>query len=122
MLSPLPRPCPLQTVLERYGELMRLRHAVNLTHDLANFYWDRDYLEQLYDRTCNFLDIHSRRRYYGLGRAHASLIIFFCVWNNDVPAQTFVSFLVSPLFTLPSASPTSALIITASLPSFSASH
>ncbi|EGD81463.1 hypothetical protein PTSG_02181 [Salpingoeca rosetta] len=49
-------------VLQRYGELLTLRHKLNTSKDLSNFYWDREQLEALYDRTCAFLDVTSRRR------------------------------------------------------------
>uniref|UniRef100_A0A8C2BY72 Required for meiotic nuclear division protein 1 homolog n=1 Tax=Cyprinus carpio TaxID=7962 RepID=A0A8C2BY72_CYPCA len=39
------------------------RHCINLSSDLLitpDFYWDREDLEQLYDKTCQFLNINRR--------------------------------------------------------------
>lgn len=39
------------------------RHCINLSSDLLitpDFYWDREDLEQLYDKTCQFLSINRR--------------------------------------------------------------
>ncbi|KAG9347644.1 hypothetical protein JZ751_005216 [Albula glossodonta] len=39
------------------------RHCINLSSDLLitpDFYWDRENLEQLYDKTCQFLNINRR--------------------------------------------------------------
>ncbi|XP_060790437.1 required for meiotic nuclear division protein 1 homolog [Neoarius graeffei] len=50
-------------VLQKIGELFSLRHCINLSSDLLitpDFYWDREDLEQLYDKTCQFLSINRR--------------------------------------------------------------
>ncbi|KAI5102445.1 required for meiotic nuclear division protein 1-like isoform X1 [Silurus meridionalis] len=50
-------------VLQKIGELFALRHCINLSSDLLitpDFYWDREDLEQLYDKTCQFLSINRR--------------------------------------------------------------
>ncbi|XP_076851087.1 required for meiotic nuclear division protein 1 homolog [Brachyhypopomus gauderio] len=50
-------------VLQKIGELFTLRHCINLSSDLLitpDFYWDREDLEQLYDKTCQFLNINRR--------------------------------------------------------------
>ncbi|XP_056152074.1 required for meiotic nuclear division protein 1 homolog [Lampris incognitus] len=50
-------------VMQRIGELFALRHCINLSSDLLitpDFYWDRENLEQLYDKTCLFLSINRR--------------------------------------------------------------
>ncbi|XP_067099659.1 required for meiotic nuclear division protein 1 homolog [Osmerus mordax] len=50
-------------VLQKIGELFSLRHCINLSSDLLmtpDFYWDREELEQLYDKTCQFLSINRR--------------------------------------------------------------
>ncbi|KAG5265782.1 hypothetical protein AALO_G00246320 [Alosa alosa] len=50
-------------VLQKTGELFALRHCINLSSDLLitpDFYWDRENLEQLYDKTCQFLSINRR--------------------------------------------------------------
>jgi len=53
-------------VLEKTGELISLRYKINLSSDLLmtpDFYWDRpETLENLYDKTCHYLDIHKRTR------------------------------------------------------------
>ncbi|KAH0622386.1 hypothetical protein JD844_024649 [Phrynosoma platyrhinos] len=43
--------------------LLFFRHRINLSSDLLitpDFYWDREHLEQLYDKTCQFLSINRR--------------------------------------------------------------
>ncbi|KAM4625012.1 required for meiotic nuclear division protein 1 homolog isoform 2-T2 [Polymixia lowei] len=50
-------------VMQKIGELFSLRHCINLRSDLLitpDFYWDRENLEQLYDKTCQFLSINRR--------------------------------------------------------------
>ncbi|MBN3308006.1 RMND1 protein, partial [Amia calva] len=50
-------------VMQKIGELFSLRHRINLSSDLLitpDFYWDRENLEQLYDKTCQFLSINRR--------------------------------------------------------------
>ncbi|XP_043552437.1 required for meiotic nuclear division protein 1 homolog isoform X3 [Chiloscyllium plagiosum] len=50
-------------VMKKIGELFALRHRINLSSDLLmtpDFYWDRENLEQLYDKTCQFLNINRR--------------------------------------------------------------
>ncbi|XP_069788381.1 required for meiotic nuclear division protein 1 homolog isoform X2 [Narcine bancroftii] len=50
-------------VMQKIGELFALRHRINLSSDLLmtpDFYWDREHLEQLYDKTCQFLNINRR--------------------------------------------------------------
>ncbi|KAJ8270595.1 hypothetical protein GJAV_G00116890 [Gymnothorax javanicus] len=50
-------------VMQKIGELFALRHCINLSSDLLmtpDFYWDRENLEQLYDKTCQFLSINRR--------------------------------------------------------------
>ncbi|KAJ8409700.1 hypothetical protein AAFF_G00217590 [Aldrovandia affinis] len=50
-------------VMQKIGELFSLRHCINLSSDLLitpDFYWDRENLEQLYDKTCQFLSINRR--------------------------------------------------------------
>ena len=40
-----------------------LRHRINLSSDFLitpDFYWDRENLEELYDKTCRFLSITRR--------------------------------------------------------------
>ncbi|XP_063784560.1 required for meiotic nuclear division protein 1 homolog isoform X2 [Pseudophryne corroboree] len=50
-------------VMQKIGELFALRHRINLSSDLLltpDFYWDRESLEHLYDKTCQFLSINRR--------------------------------------------------------------
>ncbi|KAM9842332.1 required for meiotic nuclear division protein 1 homolog isoform 1-T2 [Aulostomus maculatus] len=50
-------------VMKKIGELFTLRHCINLRSDLLltpDFYWDRENLEKLYDKTCLFLSIKRR--------------------------------------------------------------
>ncbi|CAG13186.1 unnamed protein product, partial [Tetraodon nigroviridis] len=50
-------------VMKKIGELFTLRHCINLRSDLLltpDFYWDREHLEKLYDKTCQFLNINRR--------------------------------------------------------------
>lgn len=50
-------------VMQKIGELFTLRHCINLRSDLLitpDFYWDRENLERLYDKTCQFLSINRR--------------------------------------------------------------
>ncbi|NXF05021.1 RMND1 protein, partial [Smithornis capensis] len=50
-------------VMQKIGELFALRHCINLSSDLLitpDFYWDREKLEELYDKTCQFLNINRR--------------------------------------------------------------
>ncbi|XP_073506065.1 required for meiotic nuclear division protein 1 homolog isoform X1 [Phyllobates terribilis] len=50
-------------VMQNIGELFALRHRINLSSDLLmtpDFYWDRENLEHLYDKTCQFLSINRR--------------------------------------------------------------
>jgi len=52
-------------VLKKEGELFALRHVINLSSDLLDtpdFYWDRENLETLYQKTCNHLNIPKRTR------------------------------------------------------------
>ncbi|XP_019953578.2 required for meiotic nuclear division protein 1 homolog [Paralichthys olivaceus] len=50
-------------VMQKIGELFALRHCINLRSDLLltpDFYWDRENLEKLYEKTCLFLSINRR--------------------------------------------------------------
>lgn len=50
-------------VMQKMGELFALRHRINLSSDFLitpDFYWDRANLEELYDKTCQFLSITRR--------------------------------------------------------------
>ncbi|XP_074165644.1 required for meiotic nuclear division protein 1 homolog isoform X1 [Sminthopsis crassicaudata] len=50
-------------VMQKMGELFSLRHRINLSSDFLmtpDFYWDRENLEALYDKTCQFLSITRR--------------------------------------------------------------
>ncbi|XP_039603737.1 required for meiotic nuclear division protein 1 homolog isoform X1 [Polypterus senegalus] len=50
-------------VMQKIGELFALRHRINLSSDLLmtpDFYWDRENLEHLYDKTYQFLSLNRR--------------------------------------------------------------
>ncbi|XP_037376561.1 required for meiotic nuclear division protein 1 homolog isoform X2 [Talpa occidentalis] len=52
-----------EEVMQKMGELFALRHRINLSSDFLitpDFYWDRENLEELYDKTCQFLSINRR--------------------------------------------------------------
>ncbi|XP_037598134.1 required for meiotic nuclear division protein 1 homolog isoform X2 [Cebus imitator] len=52
-----------EEVMQKMGELFALRHRINLSSDFLitpDFYWDRENLEELYDKTCQFLSIGRR--------------------------------------------------------------
>jgi required for meiotic nuclear division protein 1 len=50
-------------ILQKTGQLLTMRHLINLRFDLLNtpdYYWDREELEKLYTRTNSLLDIRKR--------------------------------------------------------------
>ncbi|XP_037675443.1 required for meiotic nuclear division protein 1 homolog isoform X1 [Choloepus didactylus] len=52
-----------EEVMQKMGELFALRHRINLSSDFLitpDFYWDRENLEELYDKMCQFLSIARR--------------------------------------------------------------
>ncbi|XP_023239267.1 required for meiotic nuclear division protein 1 homolog isoform X2 [Centruroides sculpturatus] len=52
-------------VFRKTGELYALRHHINLSSDLLDtpdFYWDRQHLEHLYHKICNYLNITKRTK------------------------------------------------------------
>jgi uncharacterized Rmd1/YagE family protein len=49
-------------VHQQLGELLVLRHKINLMSNNSDFYWDRPALEKLHERTCSYLDIPSRHK------------------------------------------------------------
>ncbi|KAK2161898.1 hypothetical protein LSH36_108g07131 [Paralvinella palmiformis] len=52
-------------VLRKAGHLLTLRHLINLRSDLLDppdAYWDREDLESIYIKTCQYLDIARRTR------------------------------------------------------------
>lgn len=52
-------------VLRKAGHLLTLRHLINLRSDLLDppdAYWDREDLEEIYIKTCQYLDIARRTR------------------------------------------------------------
>lgn len=54
-----------KNLLRKSGELFTLRHLVNLSSDLLDtpdFYWDRENLEPLYQKTINYLNVAKRTR------------------------------------------------------------
>ena len=54
-----------ENLLRKTGQLFTLRHLVNLSSDLLDtpdFYWDREGLEPLYQKTINYLNVAKRTR------------------------------------------------------------
>ncbi|XP_023342438.1 required for meiotic nuclear division protein 1 homolog [Eurytemora carolleeae] len=52
-------------VLQKTGEILALRHVINLSSDLLDtpdFYWDREGLENLYMATCSHLAVAKRTK------------------------------------------------------------
>ncbi|CAH1394306.1 unnamed protein product [Nezara viridula] len=52
-------------ILRKSGELFALRHSINLSTDLLDtpdFYWDRENLESLYQRSCYYFSIPRRTK------------------------------------------------------------
>jgi uncharacterized Rmd1/YagE family protein len=52
-------------VLQKTGEILALRHVINLSSDLLDtpdFYWDREGLENLYMSTCSHLAVAKRTK------------------------------------------------------------
>ena len=52
-------------VLQKTGEILALRHLINLSSDLLDtpdFYWDREGLENLYLATCSHLAVNKRTK------------------------------------------------------------
>jgi uncharacterized Rmd1/YagE family protein len=52
-------------VLQKTGEILALRHLINLSSDLLDtpdFYWDREDLETLYLATCSHLAVSKRTK------------------------------------------------------------
>jgi len=52
-------------VMQKTGEMLALRHMINLSSDLLDtpdFYWDRERLERLYMETCSHLAVGKRTR------------------------------------------------------------
>lgn len=54
-----------EEILRKTGELLALRHVINLSSDLLDtpdFYWDREDLETLYLQVCNYFAISRRTK------------------------------------------------------------
>ncbi len=52
-------------LLKKTGELFALRHSINLSSNLLgipDFYWEREELEKLFLKTCNYFDIPKRTK------------------------------------------------------------
>ncbi|XP_071790351.1 required for meiotic nuclear division protein 1 homolog [Asterias amurensis] len=65
-------------VLRKTGELFSLRHQINLSSDLLispDFYWDRDGLDALYNKTCQFYSIGRRTRVTNEKLNHCSELV-----------------------------------------------
>lgn len=73
------------SILQRTGELFALKHSINLDSDLLetpDFYWDRDKLEQLFNKTTSYFSIAKRKRVSSLTLIH--LIFIFTINNNVI--------------------------------------
>ncbi|XP_038059694.1 required for meiotic nuclear division protein 1 homolog [Patiria miniata] len=65
-------------VMRKTGELFSLRHQINLSSDLLispDFYWDRDDLDELYNKTCHFYSIGRRTRVTNEKLNHCSELV-----------------------------------------------
>ncbi len=65
-------------VMQKTGELFSLRHQINLSSDLLispDFYWDRDNLDALYNKTCQFYSIGRRTRVTNEKLNHCSELV-----------------------------------------------
>lgn len=52
-------------ILRKTGELFALKHLINLDSDLLetpDFYWDREKLEHLFNKTCAYFSIQKRKK------------------------------------------------------------
>ncbi|XP_077996093.1 required for meiotic nuclear division protein 1 homolog [Glandiceps talaboti] len=68
----------MQEVMKRVGELFELRHHINLSSDLLmtpDFYWDRESLELIYSRMCNYLNIARRTKVMNEKLNHCSEMV-----------------------------------------------
>ena len=69
---------PRKEVLKKTGEIFALRHVLNLSSDLLDtpdFYWDREFLEQLYHSTCAHLTIAKRTRVMNEKLTHCAELV-----------------------------------------------
>jgi len=65
-------------VLQKTGEILELRHLLNLSSDLLDtpdFYWDREDLEHLFGATCSHLAVSKRTRVVNEKLGHCLEII-----------------------------------------------
>jgi len=65
-------------VLQKTGEILELRHLLNLSSDLLDtpdFYWDREDLEHLFGVTCSHLAVSKRTRVVNEKLGHCLEII-----------------------------------------------
>lgn len=83
-----------------YGWLVLLfflsfyRHCINLSSDLLitpDFYWDREDLEQLYDKTCQFLSINRRVKVI-IFNNHICVISLWFLLNQENLGDVFCSY------------------------------
>ena len=65
-------------MLQKTGEILELRHLLNLSSDLLDtpdFYWDREDLEHLFGVTCSHLAVSKRTRVVNEKLGHCLEII-----------------------------------------------
>jgi len=63
----------LAEVMQKTGEMLALRHMINLSSDLLDtpdFYWDREQLEQIYHQTCSHLAVGKRTQVVNAKLSH----------------------------------------------------
>ncbi|XP_002734214.1 required for meiotic nuclear division protein 1 homolog [Saccoglossus kowalevskii] len=67
-----------EDVMKKVGELMHLRHLINLSSDLLmtpDFYWDREELEHIFNTMCNYLNIARRTKVMNEKLNHCSEMV-----------------------------------------------
>ena len=86
----------IREVLQKSGEILALRHVINLSSDLLDtpdFYWDREGLENLYLATCSHLSVAKRTKIgmsvYSVPMLKIKIqignlnhIFLFCLWKT----------------------------------------
>lgn len=67
-----------EEVLKKQGELLALRHTLNLSSDLLDtpdFYWDNDELERLYIQTINYFCVTRRTKVMNEKISHCATLV-----------------------------------------------
>ncbi|PIK51647.1 putative required for meiotic nuclear division protein 1-like [Apostichopus japonicus] len=77
-----------KSTMKHMGKLYSLRHRINLSSDLLNtpdFYWDRQELEDLFTKMCQFFSISRRTRVMNDKLSHCNDLMD--LMRNDVTEQ-----------------------------------